>query len=106
MKILYPLATFVLASFFAAAQDEGIIKKKSRITNDMGAYINLGPSFTLGKNIGDYSLGFNVEVGFMKRLNRLLSVGPAISYLNFEYDPEVTSAKGGDAYIGRGDPNN
>ncbi|HEX6226239.1 MAG TPA: hypothetical protein VFZ52_17595, partial [Chryseolinea sp.] len=30
------------------------------------------------------------EAGFVKRMNRVLSVGPSISYLTFKYDPEKT----------------
>ncbi|SHG51561.1 hypothetical protein SAMN04488109_0616 [Chryseolinea serpens] len=88
-----------------SAQDEGAIVKRERIDKSKGIFLNFGPSFTLGKNIGDYSTGFNVELGFLKRLNRVLSVGPSVSYQSFMYDPEVTTAKSGDAYIGNGDPN-
>jgi hypothetical protein len=78
---------FVLS---AVAQDEGVITKKARIDKANNIFLGLGPSFTFGKNIGDYSTGFNVELGFMKRLNRVLSIGPSISYLSFKYDPEKT----------------
>jgi len=88
-----------------SAQDEGAIVKRERIDKNKGIFLNFGPSFTLGKNIGDYSTGFNIELGFLKRLNRVLSVGPSVSYQSFMYDPEVTTAKSGDAYIGTGDPN-
>ena len=52
--------------------------------------LDFGASFTLGENIGDYSVGFNIEAGFVKRMNRVFSIGPSISYLSFEYDPEET----------------
>lgn len=105
MKKIYAFTAFIITFYTATAQDEGVITKKARIGKDMGAYLNFGPSFTLGKNIGDYNQGINVEIGFVKRLNRLLSVGPAISYVGFNYDPEVTSINGGEAYVGKGDPN-
>jgi hypothetical protein len=59
----------------------------------------------LGKNIGDYKTGANFEFGFLKRANRVFSWGPSISFVGFDYDPEVTTAKGGDAFVGIGDPN-
>ncbi|SKC62719.1 hypothetical protein [Ohtaekwangia koreensis] len=105
MKRLLSLLIFISIVMVAAAQDEGIIKKRERIDKNKGVFLGLGPSFTFGKNIGDYKTGFNVELGFLKRVNRVLSIGPSISYLGFQYDPEVTTANGGDAYIGYGDPN-
>lgn len=105
MKIFTGVALFLVAcSFILKAQDEGAIVKRERIDRDKSIFIGLGPSFTLGKNIGDYSIGFNVEAGFQKRLNRIFSIGPSISYLSFKYDPEVTNVNRG-AYVGVGDPN-
>lgn len=106
MKKIVCLAGFLFFTTTALlAQDEGVIQKRERIDRSKSVFVGIGPSFTLGKNIGDYSIGFNGEVGFMKRLNRVLSVGPSISFLYFEYDPEITTEKGG-AYVGHGDPNN
>ena len=87
------------------AQDEGVILKRERIDRKHGIFFQFGPSLTLGKNIGDYSAGYNIELGYYKRVNRVLSIGPSISYMEFAYDPEVTSVKGGDAYVAQGDPN-
>jgi hypothetical protein len=72
------------------AQDEGRIIKVDRLDKNMGVYFGLGPSFTLGKNVGDYSSGFNLEAGFLKRANRVLSWGGSASIIYFPYDPEVT----------------
>jgi hypothetical protein len=77
-------------TFRAMSQDEGVIVKKERIDRDKGIFIGVGPSWTLGKNIGDYSAGINFELGYTKRLNRVLSIGPSLSYLSFEYDPDKT----------------
>lgn len=106
MKKITCLTGFLLfGAFTIMAQDEGVITKRERIDRSKSIFIGLGPSFTLGKNIGDYSVGFNVEAGFQKRLNRVFSIGPSISYLMFNYDPEITTEEGG-AYVGHGDPNN
>ena len=93
---------FLLSVYVLFAQDEGVISKRERIDRSKGIFLGLGPSFTLGKNIGDYSVGFNIEAGFQKRLNRVLSIGPSISYLSFSYDPEITNADRG-AYYGNSD---
>lgn len=106
MKKLLCLLSLVSIGITTSAQDEGTIVKRERIDRNKGLFIGLGPSFTFGKNIGDYKTGFNVELGFLKRVNRVLSIGPSISFLSFQYDPEVTTEREGNAYIGYGDPNN
>ncbi len=105
MKKLFCLFSLVLfTTSIASAQDEGNIVKRDRIQRDNGIFIGFGPSFTLGKNIGDYSTGFNFETGYLKRLNRILSIGPSISYLSFKYDPAKTSAEDADdLYVGIAD---
>jgi hypothetical protein len=105
-RAIYIITAFAfLISTPLFAQDEGTIEKRERITKSSGLFLNFGPSFTLGKNIGDYSTGFSFEGGFMKRVNRVLSIGPSLSYLSFKYDPEATTANGGGAYVDFGDPN-
>ena len=73
----------LVCSSFASAQDEGTIVKRERIERSSNIFLGFGPSFTLGKNIGDYSVGFNIEGGYVKRLNRVFSIGPSISYVKF-----------------------
>lgn len=98
---------FLSVSVFAFAQDEGAIVKKDRIDFNKGIFLSVGPSFTLDKDIGDYSIGFNVEAGFLKRVNRVLSIGPSISLIRFNYDADETEKSLGDAYVGYiDDPNN
>jgi hypothetical protein len=104
-KIIYVFSALLICTLLVSAQDEGSIVKKARIGKSKSLFIDFGPSFTLGKNIGDYSTGFNVELGFTKRMNRLLSIGPSFSFMSFKYDPETTSANGGGAYVSVGDPN-
>ncbi|HEY9008911.1 MAG TPA: hypothetical protein VIM75_22400 [Ohtaekwangia sp.] len=106
MKRSIGLAGLFFAFLSVSAQDEGAIVKRQRIDKSAGIFLGLGPSFTFGKNIGDYKAGFNAEIGALKRVNRILSIGPSISYVSFAYDPEVTTNKSGDIYVGTGDPNN
>ncbi len=84
------LVVFSVLAISANAQDEGNITKRDRIGLDKGIFLGLGPSFTFGKNIGDYSTGLNVEVGYISRLNRVVSIGGSLSYMSFKYDPEKT----------------
>jgi hypothetical protein len=93
---------FLFASVLVYAQDEGSVVRVDRINLNKGLFIGIGPSFTFGKNIGDYSTGFNFEAGFLKRVNRVLSIGPSISFISFKYDPEKTTADDGGAYYGTG----
>lgn len=76
------------------SQDEGILVKKARISKEKIFYFGGGPSFKFGNNTGDYSLGFNFEAGFLKRANRILSIGPYISYLKFDYDEAISNSFG------------
>ncbi|MEO7989903.1 MAG: hypothetical protein ABI663_10200 [Chryseolinea sp.] len=91
MKKLYSLLGLVFfVSSMALAQDEGTVEVKDRFERSNTLYFSLGPSFTLGKNLGDYSVGINFETGFLKRANRLLSWGPSLSYIGFAYDDSKT----------------
>ena len=86
MKKITCLAGFLLLSAGTLfAQDEGVISKRERIDRSKSVFVGLGPSFTFGENIGDYSVGLNFEAGFVKRLNRVLSIGPSISYVVVHY---------------------
>src|SRR5690606_2529966 len=93
MKFYCLFGFFLIYSLNVFAQDEGVITKRARIDRHNNVFIGIGPSFTFGKNIGDYSTGYNFEAGYLKRVNRVLSIGPSISYLNFKYDPEKTGYK-------------
>jgi len=88
-KTILFLTIFSVASY-AFGQDEGNVVVKERFERDKSIFLSLGPAFTLGKNLGDYSTGFNVELGYLKRINRVLSVGPSVSYLSFAYDASKT----------------
>lgn len=90
MKKLYVLILFSTFITIVNAQDEGTIIKKTRLERSKGVFIGGGPSFTLGKNIGDYSKGLNFEAGYLTRLNRVISIGPSISYISFKYDQKKT----------------
>lgn len=90
MNKTYLFVAVLCMPLLSIAQDEGSLVKKERIDLDKGIFIGAGPSFTLGENIGDYSTGFNIEAGFLKRVNRVFSIGPSISYISFKYDPQET----------------
>lgn len=87
------LLIFSSSCILALAQDEGAIVKKERIQLDKGIFVGGGVSIASGSNLGDYSTGINFEGGYMKRLNRVLSIGGSISYLSFKYDANVLKTK-------------
>lgn len=100
-KCLFLAALICILSPLVHAQDEGTIVRRERIERSQGIFLSVGPSFTFGKNIGDYSTGVSIEAGYMKRLNRVLSVGPSVSFLQFNYDPAKTKAEtAADLYVG------
>jgi hypothetical protein len=99
-KSLFLAGLVLTFAYSLQAQDEGTIVKRERIARENSVYLALGPSFTLGKNIGDYSAGFNIEAGFTKRVNRVFSVGPSLSFVQFDYDPAVTEVGNKNTYIG------
>jgi len=90
MKKTILFVTIFLMATYAFGQDEGNVVIKERFERDKSIYLSLGPAFTLGKNLGDYSTGFNVELGYLKRVNRVFSIGPSLSYLSFAYDASKT----------------
>ncbi len=101
MKHVYGLLiAIVLVPVFVNAQDEGEITKKARIDRANNVFFGIGPSFNFGKNVGDYGIGLNFEAGFTRRVNRLLSIGPSISYIRFNYSPEESTPENGNAYYG------
>lgn len=105
MRKLYFLPGLILfAALSLNAQDEGTIVKRDRIERSQNLFLSVGPSFTFGENIGDYSTGVNIEVGYMKRVNRVLSIGPSFSFISFAYDPAKTKAEtAADLYVGQSD---
>lgn len=91
----------LLTAFFAAflaglamSQDEGTVVKRERIQRDKGIFVGGGLSIPGGSNFGDYSTGINFEAGYLKRLNRVFSIGGSLSYLSFKYSPKNYSAAG------------
>jgi len=91
MKKLLLSACIILLLFTTTyAQDEGQAVAQARFERSNGIYISGGPALVLGKNLGDYNNGLGLEAGYMKRLNKVLSIGPSISYLRFTYDEEKT----------------
>src|SRR5687768_16427461 len=78
-----------------SAQDEGTIAKKGMFTKGKSVYVNGGPAFRFG-NTSDYCCGLNLEAGFLKRINRILSIGPTLSFNKFDYDEAYSDSYGDD----------
>jgi hypothetical protein len=90
MKKLLLLA-LLISSISLFAQDEGKIVKRERIERDKNIFV--GGGISSASSLADYSIGVNFEGGFVKRVNRVFSIGGSISYLKFDYDPKITSSK-------------
>lgn len=93
-KTLRFILVCLLLTYFqpAFSQDEGLVVKKGEIAKPKSIFFSLGPSFRSINNTSDYSGGFGLELGFLKRLNRNLSVGPSISYTKFHYDESISDS--------------
>jgi hypothetical protein len=89
-KLVFLSCALFLLALDTRAQDEGSAVAKARFERDKSFYLSGGPSIVVGKNLGDYKNGINVEVGFAQRLNKVFSIGPNLSYINFKYDEEKT----------------
>lgn len=76
---------FILSCFIAFSQDEGAAVAQERLARSNNIFVGLGPALILGKNLGDYSDGFGFEGGYLKRMNKLISIGANISSLKFKY---------------------
>jgi hypothetical protein len=90
-----PILLTLLSTYLAVqAQDEGTIAKKERVTRGKSVYFFAGPSFRFGNNDGDYSGGLQLEAGYLARLNRIVSVGPSLSFSKFKYDESISDSYG------------
>lgn len=90
-SIILSLVSIALCLQTSWAQEEGTITKKERIVNGKSIYLLAGPSFRFN-NKSDYSGGLNLEAGFLKRLNRITSVGASLNYSKFRYDQSLSNS--------------
>jgi hypothetical protein len=81
----------VVTMFHLHAQDEGKIVKRERIERNKNIFVGGGISLINDATLKEYSTGFNVEGGFSKRLNRILSIGASVSYLSFAYNTPASA---------------
>lgn len=101
MKNSIILSFLLIALSYSAAwsQEEGTVTKKERIAKGKSFYLLGGPSFRFN-NKSDYSGGLNLEAGFLKRLNRITSVGASIGYTKFNFDQSLSNSFGNVDAIG------
>jgi hypothetical protein len=93
MKNSIILSCLLIALSYSAAwsQEEGTLIKKERIAKGKCFYLLGGPSFRFN-NTSDYSGGLNLEAGFLKRLNRITSVGASLNYSKFNFDQWLSNS--------------
>lgn len=72
------------------SQDEGLIERKTRFERPRSIGVQIGPLFRLGK--ADYSGGYSISATYTSRVNRILSIGPAIAFSRFAFQPSLTNS--------------
>jgi hypothetical protein len=90
MKRLIGLSWLILITFNLYSQDEGLIERKARFERPHSLTVQIGPLFRVGKS--DYNGGYSVSVAYTSRVNRILSVGPAIAFSRFAFQPSFTNS--------------
>lgn len=98
-SIIVSFTLIAVCNSVAWSQDEGTHIKKERITNGECFYLLGGSSFRFN-NKSDYSGGLNLEAGFLKRLNRITSVGASITFSKFSFDQSLSNSFGNPDAIG------
>ena len=90
MKRLIGLSWLILITFNLYSQDEGLIERKARFERPHSLTVQIGPLFRVGKS--DYNGGYSVSVAYTSRVNRILSVGPAIAFSRFAFQPSYADS--------------
>lgn len=85
MKNVAIIFLCILSSTVVFSQDEGTAVAQERLARSNSIYVGVGPALILGKNLGDYNDGFGFEGGYLKRMNKIISIGPHLSFLKFKY---------------------
>lgn len=88
--IALSIAIMLISLVSLQAQDEGQAVARSRFDRPNSVTVAGGLARTFGKNVGDYSKGVTAEVGYLHRLNKLVSIGGFVSITKFGYDPAKT----------------
>ncbi len=97
IKTVLTLVVILYIHHVVIGQDEGTLTKKSRVlSKSTTLHLSVGPSFNIGS--GDYSTGLNLQAGLLKRLNRIVSIGPNLAVTKFNYN----KAAGNTTFIEQG----
>ncbi|KXK25764.1 MAG: hypothetical protein UZ12_BCD005001527 [Bacteroidetes bacterium OLB12] len=90
--MLKPFITLfvTLLAFSLYSQDEGLIERKARFEHPHSIGIQIGPLFRMGK--ADYKGGYLVSATYTSRVNRILSIGPALTFSRFAFQPSLTNS--------------
>ncbi|MBX2894369.1 MAG: hypothetical protein KF763_02940 [Cyclobacteriaceae bacterium] len=90
MKSLLFCFSILMLCHEVMCQDEGTLQRKARFEKPHSAGIQVAPLFRMGK--ADYSGGFSVLANYAVRVNRILRVGPAVSFSRFSFQNSLTDS--------------
>ena len=102
MSRLYFLILLSLLSVGTFAQDEGTAVARARFDRPNSVSVAGGISRVFNRNVGDYTKGSSFEINFLRRLNKLVSVGAFASTSSFKYDPAKTPTSPNDKDLYKG----
>ncbi len=82
------LFVFVLCGY---GQDEGALIKKERFEFGKSLFFMAGPEFHFGKK-ADYTGGYTLKAGYVKRVNRIITLGPVLGFSRFAFQPSYSNS--------------
>jgi len=102
LRLLITLGLLFMFSQTLHGQEEGAAVARSRFDRPNTLSIAGGLSRVFNKNVGDYSKGLNFEVSYLRRLNKLVSIGAFVSRSSFNYDPSKSPTSPADKDLYKG----
>lgn len=81
----------LISSILTYGQDEGAIIKKERFEFGKSLFFMAGPEFHFGKK-ADYTSGYTLKAGYIKRVNRIITLGPVLGFSRFAFQPSYANS--------------
>ncbi len=90
-SLVLTFSCLLLSCQFILAQDEGIIQKRERFEFGRSLLFMVGPEFNFGSK-ADYAGGYSLKTGYLKRLNRILTLGPVLGFTRVAFKPSYADS--------------